>query len=1248
MATITDIKDSINRLDPAGFQILCDDYLSREGYPNLVCLGTMSGAQKTTLGTPDTYFPGESGKYIFAEYTIQKKGLVQKIKSDIDKCFDEEKTRIPVKNISEIVYCHTSSNLSPKDDSELKEYCAQKGVLLTLLGIDKIADDLRWKYPILAKEHLGLPIDTEQVHTVEDFTQRYDSNSLAAPLETTFLGREKELALLEEHFATCNVVIVTGAAGVGKTRLSIEFAKRHASCNGEDVYCIHSRALGLFDDLKMYFSRPGLYFIVVDDANQITDLRLIIDLVNQKREGFSFNLLLTVRDYAIEKVKKSLSNVIHYKEVNLGKFKDDEIKALMTNQYGILNPRYLDRIATLSEGNARIAMIAGKLSADANRLDVINDATDLLNEYYGPVLCDSGLETDTALLATAGVAAYLGALHVDHIEPVLPILAAAGVDRETFIENLLRLSYLETVDIYHDKAVRFSEQCFANYILKYVFFDKKALPLSEMIEACFSSYKERTVFAVNTLMKVFRSERVHEFVRQEVIAVWNKLKENASELFWPFLRTFYPINPVEALLEVKGVVDNTQPVIIPADELDTEKGKNNQSVDDDVLSILCGYADTQDLEAALDLFFRYYMKRPDKYIQFYHAATIYYNIHPDSYMYGYRTQQLFFSKLYEYSAEWANEHVLILFLDVVNKFLQFEFRHYENTRDGKGFSIYRFSLHPSENVTAYRNLIWTQLEKIAGLGKCRNQLIKVFEHYGRGIAECSIGVLQEDAPLLVGVIQTGFSSERLEDCKAVEHIAECFEHHDISTDALQPYLNSPCMKTFCILKGPHFSYEYNYEEWQRVHKDWIREYLYAGPSPVEAFSQLYDVYMTAKGQNYEATTGIWFTLQLLSEDMDAFIEAVRYALSRGEGAGIDACYAAHTLFSYLPASSVYEFIERNTAAPITVNCWMYAYYHELPEAAIDAQQVAGLYRFLQDNSDAAINTSAPRDIAFLRKYTTADNSVMIKACNLILEKRSYSPFIARTYFELLCNPYMQQDPDIFEMLHGHIDLVEEIYLFLLQSGVNHDDEGSMLVKIATEDSSFHHRLARDLLRRVEACELYNVDSRYSALYSLGNYLEFIDGVVESAVNEAKHPAWFVPRILRQFLIMPKKRVDLETKKRAWLQHYIVENSKNEIKMRCLFDALSESAPDLRRDCIGWFVKENHSYEFFKNLSILPSSWGGFGSQIPIYKGWIDFLNSLLPLFHGIEYLDHKKHVLDKIDSVRAMIHHEEISEFIAG
>ena len=187
MATITAIKDKIRTIDSAGFQILCDDYLSRIGYPNLVSLGTMAGAQRTTRGTQDTYFCKRDDKYIFAEYTVQTDGLVKKIHADIDKCLNEEKTHIPVNQISEIVYCHTSSNITAEDDMALKTKCSNHGILLTLIGIDKLATDIFLMYQTLAKDHLGLSIDTEQIQPVDEFVKQYDSNSLAAPLETTFL-----------------------------------------------------------------------------------------------------------------------------------------------------------------------------------------------------------------------------------------------------------------------------------------------------------------------------------------------------------------------------------------------------------------------------------------------------------------------------------------------------------------------------------------------------------------------------------------------------------------------------------------------------------------------------------------------------------------------------------------------------------------------------------------------------------------------------------------------------------------------------------------------------------------------------------------------------------------------------------------------------------------------------------------------------------------------------------------------------
>ena len=86
MATVTEVRAKLDQINDADFQIICDQYLSKKGYPNIVCLGTEAGAHKTTSGTPDTYFCRDDGKYVFVEYTTKKKGLVGKIQEDLQKC----------------------------------------------------------------------------------------------------------------------------------------------------------------------------------------------------------------------------------------------------------------------------------------------------------------------------------------------------------------------------------------------------------------------------------------------------------------------------------------------------------------------------------------------------------------------------------------------------------------------------------------------------------------------------------------------------------------------------------------------------------------------------------------------------------------------------------------------------------------------------------------------------------------------------------------------------------------------------------------------------------------------------------------------------------------------------------------------------------------------------------------------------------------------------------------------------------
>ena len=93
----------------------------------------------------------------------------------------------------------------------------------------------------------------------------------------------------------------------------------------------------------------------------------------------------------------------------------------------------------------------------------------------------------------------------------------------------------------------------------------------------------------------------------------------------------------------------------------------------------------ENLDSALDLFFQYYLKRPDLYMQFYHAATSSFSVDKHSSEYGFRIQILFFTKMLEYCKNDKDNLVELLFIGVASHFLQLKFSSVvEDTRNGKG------------------------------------------------------------------------------------------------------------------------------------------------------------------------------------------------------------------------------------------------------------------------------------------------------------------------------------------------------------------------------------------------------------------------------------------------------------------------------------------------------------------------------------------------------------------------------------
>ena len=1247
MAYIESIKQKILQLDAGSFQNFCDSYLYKIGYPNIVSLGGEAGTRKTTLGTPDTYFVAPDGRYVFVEYTTQKTNLFAKIKDDIEKCLNTSKTGILHNKISEIIYCHTSSNLTPFQDSEIRTLCEGVGIKLTVIGIDKLAEDVYLFHHNLSRDFLGISISTDQIQSYDDFIHCYNSNRMAAPVDTKFLFREKEIKDIGDAYLESDVVILSGSAGTGKTRLALHYIKKYININNEKVYCIHSNALPIYEDLKLYIDSPGNYFLFIDDANQLSGLQHIVRYVTMRPEEYSVKILITVRDYALQKVIKDVQKIVSYRIIKINSFTDDEVKTILETSLDILNQEYQKRIIRIAEGNARIAVLAGKLACNSNSLASINDVSQLYDDYYGTFLTSNQLLSNSNLCITAGVLAFLEAIHLEHMDAFLPILREKGLNRNEVIENIRILHELEIVDIYNDKAVRFSEQCMSNYLLKYVFFDKKLLSLSEMIKACFSSYRERTISSVNTLLNIFRNKTIFDFVEKEIKKLWNELLTENSPIFFEFVKAFFRINPTETLLILQNRIESEEAVICEWNDIDTENGKNYQYITNDIIKILGGFADMSDLPTACDLFFLYYIKRPDLYMEFYHAVNLYFGINKDSDRYDYYTQITFLEKIEEYSDDWKQESITILFLQTVEEFLKLHFSPIEEERKNT-IAVYQIPLVISDGVEKYRKLIWKSLYSLCEIEQYKVQIRKILNSYGGTIDDISIPVLQFDLKYIKSILKSYFSPDEIKNCILANRIKNTFSCMNIfCEEVFAEYFKREGIQLYFLLKGPDYKKEVEYEEHKKIKRKEIEQYI--SKCDLEMFQKLIDVCKDISGldehTDWKVREGLEIAFDTVSCEKDYYVDAIKYYIEKDTPNNLSPYHLICTLFSLATDSKIYQII--SNAEYSQKNNWLYAYYHELPFEIITENHLSGLYNFLKDTSDKNITSSTMRDVDFLEKYKRIDEQALIKGCEIILSKIEYSTFIVHIYFGLLFNIYHNKPKEVIQKFNGNFELLEEIYYALLLSDNHFDYDGQFLKEIYMVSPSILDKYIRCLINKNKG-SFRDHQERHQCFFALDDFIEIYNKIFEQLVRSNQLLTLSVSYFLETLLLPINNAQNLFGKQDEWIRQCIQLFSNDEAKMYCLFSVISKMKPERKKEYVTLFLESNPLFEDFKRIPLTPTSWSWSGSAVPLYSGWIEYLESLLPSFIGLKWIKHKNYVETQINYLKKRIESEQIDEILRG
>ena len=936
MAKINQIQNALKELDGGAFQKLADSYLLRKGYPKINPLGSVAGSNKVRKGTPDTLIPTDDGKYVFAEYTtISKNQVFSKFNDDIAKCLDEEKTGVPITKIREIVLCYTSE-LSADNIEKLREHCEEYEVNLNMFGLGAISYDLLEKYPGIAKDYLGVEVDTGQIVPLDEFVSLYERNKLATTLQTNFHFRVDEKDSLLSLIQDNNLIIISGKAGVGKSRIAIECYRHYIKENNTyKAYCIFNRGIDLFEDIKSYFSDYGDFLIFVDDANRISGFQYIVQLLQSKRSDQNFKIIVTVRDYALDKIREICQPVACDAEIAIVPFSDEEIKKFLQTEFEINNHLYLDRIVDIAQGNPRVAVMAAQVAKDSNTLESIRDVSELYDKYYSSIKSDLDALEDGDILKVAGIVAFFRNVDRTNGNLMSDIKGIFGISTDDFWEASKTLHDMEVLDMFENEVVKISDQVLSTYLFYLVFFKEKLIDFSILINDLFPQYKHRLIDAINPILNTFNFDEIKKIMELAVNDAWDAMQRKNESDFLQLIDVFWFLKPTETLIYIQDKISSIESEDTIFNDIKFEANSNSSLPEFLSTLSLFRYLEEDRIKMSLELFLKYAEKKPLDTPKILHCFIDRYGFQPDSYRYDYHVQHAVINKLLEYSDSGRNEYFTRLFIALAENYLH---THFSSTRSGRGHTITftQFDLLASQNLLKLRQNILEYLFVLYENDKYQKYILNLLmAHAQSGLSISVKEIIENDSKLILSFFESSLDENNLYHCIVVQQYLRLLKRFNI------PVVNDLKMR---FQSSNYWLYDLLTNKFERIElklsHDAYREYKkksiakltssYSKEDYDKLFHQILEISKTIEGHSkWQINQGIISILEeLANRNPDVFSEVISHYLEQGDYLEINPWVVVSNFLSSLGTERAFEVL--NTPEYPSKNRWLFSYYPHLP------------------------------------------------------------------------------------------------------------------------------------------------------------------------------------------------------------------------------------------------------------------------------------------------------------------------------
>jgi len=761
--SLQEVENAISVMNQAAFQELGDLFMisKNRDYSAFVCTGSQYGKQKTTKGTPDTFILTHDGRYIMVEYSTNETKKEKKLIEDFEKCLTEkgiEKSKL------DSIILFANYKLNKEEVITIQKYAEETHTPHQIYDGGRLARELYVHHKDLVFRCLGIHVDTGQIVSVDSFVHEYDNaaGAIAAPLSNTFLYREQEVKAIKTGLEEKDFILLHGAPGVGKTKLAIHAISEYCKDNPEfQVFCISYKGGELLTDLACNINLNDDNIVFVDDINRISSFNSIVGFYSSIRKG-KLKIVMTVRDYALEQARLMCYPHDCF-ELQVYPMSSKQISEIVRLGFHIENKLYLDKISTISKGNPRIAMMAGKLAIETQNLQSLNDVSALFDAYYGNIIDGILYEDKKTLQKCAGIISFFSPLNFEGNEEFEIILKSFGISLSEFTECVDVLNRYEIVDLPQNTYAKIGEQNLCMYLFYLAFVKEKVLSLGILLKHFYASHHQRFRDCIIPVNNTYGPDAIEKTVSPDLLLYYNSIHDSQTKFlllsdFWPYLMD-------ETLAYISDAVYS-----IPScstSEFSFEKDENHFVLDThtdilDLSSKLFIYVG-KELRSAIELSFEYVRRKPS------YASNLIRHIN-EQFMYRHTDAEFSHyrqSVLLDYVTEQIENGDALcqqIMWHIAKLFLAFSTNYSGPAVERNAYSLYQYPVPALESILKIRESIWAAIDR----NFSSDSFSWLLKNYMSSSWRRDNKLPKLDIPFILEIIKKHLNSKSFKDCLCVQ------------------------------------------------------------------------------------------------------------------------------------------------------------------------------------------------------------------------------------------------------------------------------------------------------------------------------------------------------------------------------------------------------------------------------------------------------------------------------------------------